>query len=78
MISKIGTISLDNSEVVHIPLYEIKTGELIDLPESKENTLFIGINFVKESSPKRKDLLVPTKIIRDDMGNIIGAKGLRV
>ena len=51
-------------------------GDVIDLPESTENTIFVVSRMVKDRVPNRTDVLVPGTPVRDDKGNIIGANGL--
>lgn len=51
-------------------------GEVIDLPEPIENTIFVVSRMVKDRVPNRNDVLVPGIPVRDDKGNIIGANGL--
>lgn len=51
-------------------------GDVIDLPEPTENTVFVVSRMVKDRVSNRTDVLVPGTPVRDDKGNIIGANGL--
>jgi hypothetical protein len=51
-------------------------GETTDVPEYLEGTYYIVSQLVKNALPKRKDLLVPKGVIRDDKGNVIGCTRL--
>ena len=51
-------------------------GEVQNLPEQQEDTIYIVSRLVKQACPDRTDLLVPGGVIRDDEGRIIGCSGL--
>ena len=51
-------------------------GDVQDLPEVTENTIFVVSRMVKDRVPNRTDVLVPGALVRDENGNIIGANGL--
>jgi len=65
-------------EVGGIPLFSKVFGKVVGLPEPTEGTMFIVSALVKAACPDRKDLLVPTKLVRDEKGNIIGCCGFAV
>lgn len=46
---------------------------VIDLPEARDNTLFIVSRVVAENS-NRQDLIIPNKTVRNGKGQIIGCK----
>lgn len=76
---KIARVS-SKTEVVEvidgIEVIEQTFGNIVDLPEPEEGTKYIVSRMVKNLVPERKDVLVPGLPVRDDKGNIIGAKGL--
>lgn len=61
-----------------IPLFSKTFGEVVGLPDPQEGILFIVSGLVKAACPNRADLLVPTKLVRDEKGNIIGCQGFAI
>ena len=57
-----------------IPLTTTSFGDVIDLPAPQDGVFFIVSRLVLSACPDRNDLLVPNDLVRDDNGNIIGAK----
>ena len=59
-----------------IPITKTSYGEIIDLPEQKENVYYIVSRLVMSAASGRTDLLVPNGLVRDDNGNVIGCESL--
>jgi len=63
-----------------IPIYEYRFGDVVGLPDPKENTIYIISRLVAEaiavSGEKRDDIYVVAETIRNSEGVIIGASGL--
>ncbi|MCK9597609.1 MAG: hypothetical protein M0R06_01135 [Sphaerochaeta sp.] len=59
-----------------IPTSVIKFGEPIGLPEQADGVYYIVSQIVKSACPERTDLLVPTDVMRDTNGNIVGCRAL--
>ena len=59
-----------------IPLSVSRFGEAVGLPEPEEGTMLIVSQMVFSALPKRMDLLVPTDMVRDDTGRILGCRSL--
>ena len=57
-----------------IPLTTTSFGDVVDLPAPQDGVFFIVSRLVLSACPDRNDLLVPNDLVRDDNGNIIGAK----
>jgi hypothetical protein len=59
-----------------IPITQSLIGEIINLPERQENTMYIASILVSTKAKQlgRTDVVSPDTI-RDDLGNIIGCKG---
>lgn len=59
-----------------VPIYKNKYGEVEGLPEEKDGVYYI-VSFVVASAlkDKRNDLLIVTKIERNEKGQIIGCYG---
>lgn len=56
-----------------VPLVVAKNGFIVGIPEKKLGVLYIVSQIVFAAS-RRKDLLVPTRFVRDEFGNIIGCQ----
>ena len=62
-------------EVDGIPIYKtIYEPEIIGLPEPEDGTIFI-VSSLAAQTAKRQDVLAPTKLIRDDDGQVVAAGG---
>lgn len=59
-----------------IPLYRSTFGDVIDLPDPQDNTIFVVSALVRSAAPDRFDLASPGDLVRDDAGNVVGCKGL--
>lgn len=75
-IARVGTESVQTGEVNGIPVFSTEFGEVIGLPEPQERTVFIVSLITRQACPGRKDLLIPSHLIRDEDGKIIGCVGL--
>lgn len=53
-------------------------GKSNGLPEYNIGTFYIVSQLVKNAYPDREDLLVPSDVVRDDSGNIIGCRSLGI
>jgi len=69
-----GSITVD---AVVIPLIQKKLGRIIDLPEPQDGTVFV-VSLPVAQAAHRSDVLAIGESIRDEKGNIIGAKSLAV
>lgn len=61
-----------------IPLTRTVYGKAEGLSDYKEGTFYIVSQLVKNALPQRKDLLVPTNVVRNKAGNIVGCESLCV
>lgn len=68
-----GTIEVDGHQV---PVSEVDFGEVQDLPEPQEGTVYVVSRATAEARPNRRDLYYPDIQVRDDAGRIIGCRGL--
>ena len=59
-----------------ILLTKTEFGNPIGLPEFDCATMLIVSQMVKAAFPMRHDLLVPTEMVRDEKGSILGCKSL--
>lgn len=75
----VGSIRLSTTvEVVGsidgVPLTKTIFGTPVGLPDFQDGIFYIVSQLVKNALPQRTDLLVPTDIVRDDNGVIIGCR----
>lgn len=70
--SKDEVISVINGIEIHKQTF----GEVENLLEPIENTIFIVSRMVKDRLTNRNDVLVPSNLVRDVNGDVIGANGL--
>ena len=56
------------------PLSQTVYAEPVGLPEYDRNFVYIVSQMVKSALPERQDLLVPSELVRDANGLIIGCK----
>ncbi len=60
-----------------VPIYKNKYGKIEGLPEEEKDGIYYIVSFVVASAlkDKRNDLLIVTKIERNEKGQIIGCYG---
>jgi len=63
-------------EDMPITIYRVEFGEVQELPEPQEDTLYIVSSIVARACPDRRDLVVPDDTIRDAEGRIVAARAL--
>lgn len=62
-------------EVDGIPVFKtVYEPEVTELPEPQDGTIFI-VSSLAAQTAKRRDVLAPTKLIRNDDGQVIAAGG---
>jgi len=61
-----------------IPISKTVFGEPEGLPKEQPRVFYIVSQLVKNALPERKDLLVPSEVVRDDKGQIIGYRSLSI
>ena len=61
-----------------VPLIRIRFGEIEGLPDRKEHTYFIVPAIVANAGKEigRTDLLVPSRVVRDNEGKVVGCLAL--
>ena len=72
---KAETVTAGDIEVQEgfaIPLTKTVFSEPVGLPEYVEGTYYIVSQLVKAALPNRKDLILPTGVVRDENNNILG------
>ena len=78
-----GTIPRSHSylsqvdSVEGIPIMLATQGDVSNMPPVKKGVLYVVSSYIRECLPERADLLSPSKLIRDQGGNIIGCGALQ-
>lgn len=62
-------------QVNSIPVVRVLVGEVVNLPEPDEGTMFVVSRVVAEACPSRHDLLVTDGAVRDQQGSVVGCTG---
>jgi hypothetical protein len=61
-----------------VPLFAASFGEVSDLPDPKQDTIYVVSMLVRSALPERADLASPGELIRNEAGQPVGCKGLNV
>ena len=61
-----------------IKLFRTEYLETENLPEPKQDTIYVVSMLVAQQNTNRKDLAYPARLIRDDKGVVIGCEGLNI
>lgn len=59
-----------------VPVFRITYGQVVDLPEPAEGTIYIVSSITAHACAGRNDVYVPGGSVRDADGKIIGCVGL--
>lgn len=80
VVARCSVNSVESGNINGIVTFKEVTGDIVDLPEPQENTLFIVSRIVFEAAKDRVDLISPatSKAVRDENGNIVGVPGFVV
>ena len=70
--------SKDCGEHDGIPLTTTQMGEVVDLPDPIEGTLYVVSMVVRQAVPERTDIASPGTLVRDETGKPKGCQGLVV
>lgn len=54
------------------PIFSVKMGEVYDLPEPRDNTVFIVSRITADAVPERTDVFCTNGLVRDDDGQPVG------
>ena len=78
VVARVSTTSKVVEVIEGVEVSEVVFGEVIDLPEPTESTLFIVSGLVLSAlQGARQDVMAPGELVRDEAGRPIGCKGLR-
>lgn len=76
VIPRVSVKTVPSGEIGGIPLFRNEYGNVVDLPDPVDGTLYVVSGLLKSACPNRTDLVVPARQIRDEAGRIIGCEGL--
>ena len=71
-----GKNSRTTNNMSGVKLYKTVFGEVADLPDPVEGTIYIVSMLVRQAVPHRDDLYSPGELIRNEAGQPIGCYGL--
>lgn len=67
---------------VSVSIVKASYGKVIGLPEPNDSPdvkiFYLVSRMVLEALPERSDLIIPGKVVRDELGNIIGCEAFEV
>ncbi len=70
---QVDTVTVDG---ISVPVNQTRFGEVSDLPEPQEGTIFIVSALTAQAVPERKDVYITDDAVRDEQGRIIGCRAL--
>lgn len=78
VIARVTAKTVYTGEVINsfIPVSKTEYGEVENLPEYEEGTVYIVSSLVAQRVPDRKDVFIPNESIRDEKGRIVGCRSL--
>ena len=76
VIARVSTKDTMMNPINGIPVFRTEYGEIENLPDPCEGTVYVVSSLVAARCPERDDVFVPGRPIRDDQGRIIGSAGL--
>lgn len=60
---------------IRIPIRHVGFGSVRNLPKPQPKTFFIVSGLIQANAPERTDLVVPSPLVRDEDGRVIGCRG---
>jgi hypothetical protein len=77
-VARVSSTQEEVGRVIGVPLVRATFGAVTGLPDPVEGTLYIVSALVRAALPGRADLASPGDLVRDEAGNVVGAKSLIV
>lgn len=75
-VARVSVRTATVGEIDGIPVTKSVYGEVMDLPEPEEGTIYIVSALVAGRVPEREDVFIPNESVRDEKGRIVGCKSL--
>jgi len=77
-IARMNVNTMDAGQIEGISIVETRILGFSGIPEPAPDTAYIVPSMVRVQFPKRRDLLSPSKFLRDRHGSITGCLGLEI
>jgi hypothetical protein len=77
-VARVSSTQTEVGRVIGVPVVKATFGEVTGLPEPVEGTMYVVSALVRGALPNRTDLASPGDPVRDEAGNVVGAKSLIV
>lgn len=74
IIARVSTSTQVIGEIDGVPVTETVFGEVENLPEPQEDTVFLVSSLVAQRVTGRSDVFIPNESVRDSEGRIVGCK----
>lgn len=75
-IARVSVQNLPNGEILGIPVTQTVYGEVENLPEPTDGTIYIVSSLVAQRCHDRDDVFIPNEPVRDEEGRITGCRSL--
>ena len=76
IVARVSTRTVRVGDVDGIAITSTEFGEVENLPDSENGTIYIVASLVAQRVPERTDVFIPNESVRDDKGRIVGCKSL--
>lgn len=76
IIARVTATTVTIGEVDGIPVTTTAFGQVENLPEPEEGTIYIVSSLVAQRCRDRNDVFIPNESVRDENGRIIGCRSL--
>lgn len=77
-IARVDSTVVNIGSINGIPLVRTVFGDVIDLPDAVDDTIYIVSTMVLNRVPGREDVVSPANLVRNDYGFVVGAGALTV
>jgi hypothetical protein len=71
-VARVATTLLKVDEIDGVPVMVCDSGAVQNCPPKKDGHIYIVSQYVRQALPERKDLVSPTKLLRDNNGRVVG------
>ena len=75
-VARVSTRTVQIGTLNGLPVTQTEFGEVQDLPEQIDGTIYLVSSLVAQRVPDREDVFIPAESVRDSAGRIIGCRSL--
>lgn len=75
-VARVTTKTVTKGDINGIPVTATEFGEVENLPEPTQDTIYIVSSLVAQRCKARNDVFIPNESVRDENGRIVGCKSL--